>query len=147
MRRYVLDTNVYIRAMRSAGARAELAKWQRAMAPHIHQHAVVVSELLVGASSSAVWSRWHRRLIAPAERVGRVITPDYGTWLRASRIVARLVGTGDISGGGVAPSFFNDCLLAASACREGFVLVTYNRVDFDRIRAVEPDLRVRSPFP
>lgn len=147
MERYVLDTNVYIEAIRSAEARARLGAWQRAMAPHIHQHAVVVSELLVGAGSAAAWDRWHERWIVPAERVGRVITPSYGTWLRASRIIARLSGAGEISVGGVQPKFYNDCLLAASGRTDGFVIVTHNRSDFDRIRVVEPGLRVVAPLP
>ena len=48
MRGWVLDTNVYIDAIRNEAARVRLADWQRRMAPFIHQHAVVVAELRVG---------------------------------------------------------------------------------------------------
>lgn len=61
MAKFVLDTNVFIHAIRSAEARLELAAWQRTMAPHIYQHAVVVSEILVGARDEATWKRWHER--------------------------------------------------------------------------------------
>lgn len=147
MERYVLDTNVFIRAMRSAEARAELAAWQRRMAPHIWQHAVVVSELLVGARDEETWKRWHERWVVPAERVRRILVPDYGIWLRASRIISRLAEAGSISPGGVKPSFFNDCLLAASSREQGHVIVTHNRDDFELIAQVEPAVRTSPPFP
>ncbi len=144
MEKLVLDTNVYVHAIRDAGARAALAEWQRARAPHIHQHAVVAAELLVGARDEETWRRWHERWIAPSERVGRMIVPSYAAWLRASRIVARLAEGGAFRAG---PSFFNDCLLAATAREEGHRIVTYNTADFERIAAVEPAAMPVAPFP
>jgi predicted nucleic acid-binding protein len=145
--RFVLDTNVYVQAMRDAEARSELAAWQRSMAPHIWQHAVVVSELLVGARDEEAWKRWHERWVEPAERVRRVLVPDYGAWLRASRIISRLAEIGTISAGGVKPSFHNDCLLAAGSREHGYVIVTHNRADFERIALAEPAVRMSPPFP
>jgi predicted nucleic acid-binding protein len=142
--KYVLDTNVYIRAIRDADARVELAEWQRRRAPHLHQHAVVVAELLVGARDQATWNRWHARWVAPAERIGRVIVPGYGAWLRASRIVSRLAERGSPA---TTPSFFNDCLLAATAREEGFRIVTHNVADFERIARVEPAAAPLHTFP
>lgn len=147
MTKYVLDTNVYIRAIRDADARAELAAWQRVMGPRLYQHAVVVSELLVGARDGAAWRRWHARWVLPAERVRRVFTPSYATWLEASRILSRLAELGRIVPGSVTPGFANDCLLAASAREEGFVVVTHNRTDFERIREVAEGVRVMEPLP
>jgi predicted nucleic acid-binding protein len=145
--KFVLDTNVFIHAIRSAEARLELAGWQRRMAPHIYQHAVVVSELLVGARDRATWERWHARWIAPAERVNRILVPGYGAWLRASHIITRLAGTGKISAGGVKPSFHNDCLLAATAREYGHTIVTHNTRDFELIALVEPAIKAVPPFP
>lgn len=147
MERFVLDTNVFIQAMRSAEARAELADWQRRMAPHIWQHSVVVAELLVGARNEETWKRWHELWVIPAERVRRILVPDYAIWLRASRILSRLAAAGRISPGGVKPSFFNDCLLAASSRERGCVIVTHNRDDFELIARVEPAVRTSPPFP
>jgi predicted nucleic acid-binding protein len=147
LEKFVLDTNVLIHAIRDASARLELADWQRRMAPHLYQHTVVVSELLVGARDGAAWSRWHERWVAPAERVGRVLVPGYGAWVRASRIVSRLTEAGYMSPGGAKPSFFNDCLLAATSRELGHVIVTYNTADFELIARVEPSLRVAPPFP
>jgi predicted nucleic acid-binding protein len=147
MKRFVLDTNVYIQAIRNAEARTELAAWQRNMAPNIWQHSVVVSELLVGAKDEETWQRWHERWVMPAERVRRVFAPDYGVWLRASRIVSRLTETGRISVGGVKPSFYNDCLLAANSREHRYVIVTHNREDFELIALEEPAVRISPPFP
>ncbi len=147
MRGFVLDTNVYIHAMRDVEARAELAEWQRSLAPRIHQHAVVIAELLVGARDEVAWQRWHRRWVVPAERVSRVLVPSYAAWRRASQILSRLAQRGWISPGGVKPSFFNDCLLAASMREHGHRIVTHNRADFELIARVEPAAAPLSPFP
>lgn len=147
MEKFVLDTNIYIEAIRSLKARVELAEWQRAMAPHLWQHAVVVSELLVGAKDETTWGRWHERWVVPAERVGRVVVPRYDAWLRASRIISRLAEGGWISAGGIKPSFYNDCLLAATARDHGHVIVTHNHEDFALIGRVEPEVRTAPPFP
>lgn len=147
MATFVLDTNVFIHAIRDAAARRALASWQRRLAPRIWQHAVVVSEILIGATDQAAFDRWRERWIAPAERLGRVITPTYGAWTRAARIVTRLVEAGELSAGGVRPGFFNDCLLAASARDHGYSIVTHNAADFGLIGRVEPGVRFLAPFP
>lgn len=147
MEKFVLDTNVFIHAIRSADARVELAAWQRTMAPHLHQHAVVAAEILAGARDEATRKRWHERWIAPAERVNRVFVPGYGAWLRAARIITRLVEAGEIAPGTVKPGFFNDCLLAATSREHGHVIVTHNLRDFERIARVEQGVRAIPPFP
>ncbi|CAN5807548.1 hypothetical protein BH23GEM7_BH23GEM7_10340 [soil metagenome] len=147
MAKFVLDTNVFIHAIRSDEARRALAAWQRQMGPHLYQHAVVVSELLVGARNEETFDRWHERWVAPAERLGRVITPTYTAWSRAARIITRLVQAGHLTAGAVAPSFFHDCLLAASARDHGYILVTHNLDDFGLIARVEPQLSFLPPFP
>jgi predicted nucleic acid-binding protein len=146
-RRWVLDTNVYIDAIRNETARAQLAEWQRRNAPFVHQHTVVIGEILVCARDTPTWARWHERWVAPAERIGRIITPDYRTWLRASRIVARLSEQRHVQPGSLARGFFNDCLLAASAREHGFAIVTWNVADYELIRRVEPELDYSAPLP
>jgi len=144
--KFVLDTNIFIEAIRSPKARAALAEWQRARAPHLWQHSVVVSELLVGAKDEASWNRWHERWVAPAERVHRIVVPGYGAWLRASRIIARLSEAGWIRPGSIKPSFYNDCLLAATARDHGHMIVTHNHEDFSLIGQVEPEVPTAPPF-
>jgi predicted nucleic acid-binding protein len=147
VRKLVVDTNVYIEAIRDAGARATLADWQRRVAPSLYQHSVVAAELLAGARTAAVYAAWHERWVAPAERVRRVIMPTAGSWLRAARLVVRLTER-KLRPPGVAPAgFFNDCLLAATAVEHGFTLVTHNTRDFALLGRVEPALRWVRPLP
>lgn len=147
MDRFVLDTNVYIHAIRSAVGRRELAAFQRAHAPRIHQHAVVAAELLAGAADEATYERWHAHWLRPAERVGRVITPGYGEWCSAARVVVRLFEGRHIATRSVAPGFLHDCLLAAGAVTHDYSVITYNVRDFDLIARVLPGLKYAPPFP
>lgn len=147
MAKFVVDTNVFIHAIRDDAARRDLSAWQRRMAPYIYQHAVVVSEILVGARSRDVLDRWHERWVAPAERLDRVLAPGYAAWTRATRIMVRLVESGRLSAGRLKPGFFNDCLLAASARDHGYTIVTNNLGDFAMIARVEPKVQVVPPFP
>lgn len=146
MKKFVLDTNIFIHAIRDAVFSEELAAWQRVTAPRIHMHAVVASELLVGARDEVTWARWHERVVAPAERVKRIVVPTYGDWLNATRIITRLVKVGAIAGG-IAHSFYNDCLLAASCRSQGLVIISHNLTDFELIARVEPSIEVIQPFP
>ncbi len=147
MARYVLDTNVLIRAIRDEASRRELSAWQRRMAPHIYQHAVVAAELLMGAPDESAYERWRERWVAPLARLGRLITPTAGAWARAARVIPRLLSAGHITRGGIGNSFFNDCLLAASSRDEGFTIVTWNEVDFSLIARVEPGFSFVRPLP
>lgn len=138
MTKYVLDTHLYIAASRSDAAADELNAFQLRALPHIHLHSVVAQELLAGAVRPEAERRLLEGLVRPFESVGRVITPTHRSWKRAGSIVAELVRRRRLSAGGIPASFVNDCLLAATAREHGFVLVTRNARDFDRIRGVEP---------
>lgn len=146
MKRYVLDTNLYIEAGRNRDRAEELARFVSAQLPLIHMHAVVAQELLAGAVDAGKTRLVERGLVRPFEQRGRVVTPSFGTWKRAGSIMARLVQTKQMSPGGFGRSFVNDCLLAAS-CREGgLTLVTRNTRDFELIRGVE-EFELVGPWP
>lgn len=141
MRPHVLDTNLYIRATRDEQWARELETFSTTYAPALHVHSVVAMELLAGATSAALRRRTHEGFIRPFERRRRVITPGHETWKRAGGIIAELLSQGRRRRGQgtrshsewPSPSFVNDCLLAASAQEHGFVLVTANVRDFERI--------------
>lgn len=143
----MLDTNVIVTAMRNQEFAETLDRWQRQNALRLHQHAVVVAELLNGAADEVIWRRWYERWVEPAENIGRVLVPGYAAWLRASRIVSRLIATGKLARSGGKASFFNDCLLAATCQEFDHALVTFNTADFDLIASVEPTVRYCSPLP
>lgn len=146
MRRFVLDTNLYIEAARDRTRAEELAQFSSAFLPSLYLHAVVVQELLAGAVS-AEWRREIERVIVgPFERRGRIIVPSYRAWKRSGEIVAELIAKKKIPPGGMSRSFMNDVILAASCKESGLILVTRNVRDFERIATVE-DLNVVKPWP
>jgi predicted nucleic acid-binding protein len=138
MRPHVLDTNVYIRATRSSEASRALEAFSTAFAPALHLHSVVAMELLAGATTPALRRRTEASFILPFERRRRVMTPSHASWKQAGEIVAKLIASRRLSPEGVNRSFVNDCVLAASAREHGFVLITENRRDFERIASVAP---------
>lgn len=146
MRRYVLDTNLYIRADRDERWADELDRFISAFLPLISLHAVVAQEMLAGAIDTRRQRLIQGSLIAPFEKRRRVVVPGLGTWKRAGVILARLVQRKLMSPGGFGRSFVNDCLLAASCREQGLVLVTNNVEDFALIRRVEA-VEVVAPWP
>lgn len=136
--KYVLDTHLYIGATRSESQNRALAAFFTRHTPSIWLHSVVVGELLAGAVAVGLEDRTRRSFLEPLEAVDRVVTPSHRSWERAGGILAALVREGVLSAGGFGRSFFNDCLIAATAREHGFVLVTENARDFGRIRRVEP---------
>lgn len=138
MPKFVLDTSLYIRATRAEAANEELEAFSASHAPFLYMHSVVAAELLAGAVHPDLEHRTQTRFIAPFEATGRVITASHEAWKRAGRTIAQLVRTGKLSPAGVARSFMNDCLIAASARENGFTLITENARDFEMIKRVLP---------
>ena len=146
MRRYVLDTNIYITADRDEAWAEGLHSFSSAHLPYLFLHAVVVQEMLAGALDRRRERLVYTTLVEPFEKRRRIVTPTYGAWKRAGRIMAALVQRKLMSAGGFSRSFVNDCLLAASCREHGLVLVTQNRTDFDLIARVEP-ITIEEPWP
>ena len=136
MRRYVLDTDVYIRAARDEDFNQELQVFVATAAPFLHFHSVVALELLAGARGEAARRRLRKAVLEPAERRGRMVTPSHGAWQRAGVIVSELLASRKLSPNGVTRSMINDCLLAASSREAGVTIVTQNVRDFERIAHV-----------
>jgi predicted nucleic acid-binding protein len=136
-RRYVLDTNVFIRAARDAGWREQLVRFHAAFAPFEWLAAVVAQELLAGVRGSAARTL-ERAVLEPFERRGRVIVPSYEAWKETAAVLSGLVAAGQTSWPAVSRSFVNDILLAMSCREAGVVLVTENTRDFERIAKVRP---------
>lgn len=146
MKPFVVDTNLYIQATRDPDANRALAAFFTRHTPRAYLHSVVAAELLAGAVTKGLERKARRAFLDPLESVGRVFTPSHGTWKRAGEIVAELVRIRVITPGGFSRSFFNDCVIAASAREHGFVLVTANTTDFQRIASVEP-MAFAAPWP
>jgi predicted nucleic acid-binding protein len=137
VKRYVLDTNLYIEASRDPGKAEELKAFSSAFLPFLSLHAVVAQELLAGAISEEVEDEIERSLISPFERRDRLIVPSWRAWVRSGELIAELVRQRILSPGGFGRSFINDALLAASLRESGHVLITRNTGDFERLARVE----------
>lgn len=147
MPKYIVDTNLYVDAIRTDEGNAALAAFQRRCAPSLFQHSTIAQEILAGARDEGDYRRFHEAWVAPFEHLGRVIAPTHAAWMRAALIMARLVERRHRSPGGFSRSLLNDCLIAASARDQGFVLVTRSVADFALISRVERGLRYEPPWP
>jgi predicted nucleic acid-binding protein len=145
--RYVIDTNLYIRATREDGWSQALEAFVLTFTPDLYLHSVVALELLAGATDLDLERRTEERFIRPFERRGRVFTPSHGAWKRAAGALTQLVRDHKVSPDrGITKSLVNDCIIAASARDHGFVLVTDNRKDFELVADILP-LEFVPPWP
>ena len=142
-RRFAIDTNLYIDALRSETGKVALNAFHAAFAPFVHLSAVVVQELRAGARGRAIVPL-ETMIVAPFERRDRVFAPSYAAWKESGRVLAEILGPSNWPS--VTRSFVNDTLLAMSCREAGMVLVTSNVNDFQRIAAVR-DFDFVSPWP
>ena len=72
MKKYILDTNLYIRAFRSQDAAAALERFSASFTPCRYLSSVVLHELLVGANTPAktpqIERQIERQIAAPFKR-------------------------------------------------------------------------------
>ncbi len=134
MRKYVLDTNLYVRAFRSQEGAAELERYFAEFTPNTYLSSVVLHELLVGASTVEKARQVREDLVGPLARAGRVITPSHSAWEQAGSAIAAMARKEGRDLRSVAKSLVNDFLLAASCRESGTVLITDNPSDFTLIR-------------
>ena len=140
-RRYVLDTNLFIRASRDPDANAALQRFHQVFAPFEFLSAVVAQELRAGARSHAARRLLERHVLDPFVRRDRVVTPSARAWHDSGDLLADLAVEEGLEVRRVSKAFGNDVLLALSCREAGVVLVTDNDRDFERIRR-----RVRFEF-
>lgn len=98
--------------------------------------AVVLAELLVGARDKR-----DRQPLLEMERqflrLKRMVVPDQRDWRLAGQVLAEMGNRyGYESVGQV--RLFNDALIAMSAARLGFIVITHNARDFRKIATVRP---------
>jgi predicted nucleic acid-binding protein len=137
----VLDTNVYIEACRSDGARARFRTSFFPLLPATFLTAVVAYELRANALDRAT-RHLVDELTHPLERTGRLVAPTFADWLDAAEVVAAIEDR-DSSWRSKLPALLNDILIALCARRIGATVFTYNAKDFRLIRRHRPfSLRV-----
>lgn len=133
MKKFVLDTNLYLRAFRSQDGAKELERYFAEFTPNTYVSSIVMHELLVGASTTAKARQIREHLLGPLTRDGRVITPSHSAWEQAGSAIAVMARSEARELRNVPKSFVNDFLLAASCRESGTTLVTDNTADFELI--------------
>lgn len=136
VRKYVLDTNLFIRGFRDAKANEELQRFHLLFAPFEYLSVIVAQELLAGTRAAAGRHALERNVLAVYARRGRVVTPSAGAWERSGVALAELARRDGLEVARVSKAFGNDILLALSCREAGLVLVTDNDRDFSRIARV-----------
>ncbi|MGQ0815373.1 MAG: type II toxin-antitoxin system VapC family toxin [Gemmatimonadota bacterium] len=134
MKKYVLDTNLYINAFRSVVAAEALRQWYLTFAPVTYLSSIVFHELLVGANTPAKTKDIRERIAGPLVRTGRLMTPSHAAWQAAGEAIARMADREKRPLRNIPKSLVNDYLLAASCREAGMTLITDNVSDFERIR-------------
>jgi predicted nucleic acid-binding protein len=132
----LLDTNVYLFAMKSAEGARFFERHCLPLAFQTYLSSVVVEELYAGALDAGA-VRLVERYAGALERAGRVVAPTFQDWKEAGKLVARMTQREP----GRKPKIqqmLNDVLLAFSARRIGADLFTFNRDDFEIIRRYKP---------
>lgn len=128
MPKHLVDTDLYIDLIQTGKTLPIVRDLYDKEASGIYFSSVVAQELLAGARSPA--GRRHvETLLAPFERVGRIVTPNHRQWREAGDLLAKILEHRPDLKSKLA-GLVNDCLLALSARAIGATLYTRNRDDF-----------------
>jgi predicted nucleic acid-binding protein len=133
MRKYVLDTDIYIEAIRDSEKEQELGMFLERNTPMTYMSAVVMQELRAGAVTSAQARALQEGIFSAFERRNRVAGPSPGAFKDCGRILANLFRHDGVPYRERPRSLVNDILIAITCRENGFTLVTADR-DFKAIR-------------
>ncbi len=133
---YVVDTNLYIRALRDPEFAVELESFQRAALTRLWLSAVVTFEIMAGASSDAHVHAYERWMVRPFHARNRVLVPDAASWRLVARMEREIRAMGGFDRKLRQRSFLNDMLIAATCRQVGATLLTANRADFELLNRV-----------
>lgn len=137
-RKFVLDSNLFIKGFREPLANLELQKFHIQFAPFEYLSVIVAQELRSGIKSQSERRLLEKHVLEPFARLGRILTPTAKAWQESGDILAELAKSEGMEISKVSKSFGNDILLALSCRESGMVLVTDNLRDFKRIARHAP---------
>jgi predicted nucleic acid-binding protein len=129
--KYLLDTNVYLEALRSDSKRAQFRDTFFPVLPATFLSAVVAYELAVNAEGLRTRTRL-REFLRPMERTGRLVAPAFDDWVGAADVLSATESR-EKGWRSKLPALLNDILIALCARRIGATLFTYNGADFHLI--------------
>ena len=129
-RKYVLDTNLYIDAIRDPVKEQALEQFLERNAPMTYMSAVVMQELRAGAVTDAQARALQDGIFDTFERRNRIAGPSVAAFKDCGRILALV----------------NDILLAITCRENGFTLLTADN-DFRTIRPHVRGFAYAPPWP
>jgi predicted nucleic acid-binding protein len=133
---YVVDTNLYIRALRDPEFAAELESFQRAALTRLWLSAVVTFEIMAGALTDAHADAYERWIVRPFHSRNRILVPDAASWRLVARMEREIRAMGGFDRNLQQRSFLNDMLIAATCRQMGATLLTANSADFELLYRV-----------
>jgi len=145
-RKYVLDTNLYIGAIRDPDKEADLDAFLERNAPVTYMSAVVMQELRAGAITDASARALDKGLFEVFERRGRVAGPSVPSFKECGRILAALFRQDGVPFKERPRSLVNDILIALT-CRESGMTLLTDDGDFKIIRPFVRGFSFLAPWP
>ncbi len=145
-RKYVLDTNLYIGAIRDPDKEANLDAFLERNAPVTYMSAVVMQELRAGAITDASARALDKGIFEVFERRGRVAGPSVPSFKECGRILAALFRQDGLPFKERPRSLVNDILIALT-CRESGMTLLTDDGDFKIIRPFVRGFSFLAPWP
>jgi predicted nucleic acid-binding protein len=145
-RKYVLDTNLYIGAIRDSDKEADLDAFLERNAPVTYMSAVVMQELRAGAITDACARALDKGIFEVFERRGRVAGPSVPSFKECGRILAALFRQDGVPFKERPRSLVNDILIALTCRENGMTLLTEDD-DFKIIRPFVRGFSFLAPWP
>ena len=142
---YLIDSNIYIHGFMDIAFGRRLREFHKEHLPQLVLSAVVVHELLVGATTVAKQHSLQRGIVEPFRVRHRLHVPARQTLELAAEIDRRLRKQRNLESKLRTRAFSNDMLIAASAREIGAIVLTENREDFGIIAGVL-DIRYLEPW-
>lgn len=134
MRKYIIDTDLYIELLRTGRYHDIIAEIYSNETPNIYFSSVVAQELLSGVVSED-GKKNVETIFRPFEKVGRIVTPGHVVWKEAGEILSELkMKRPDLKT--KLSQILNDTLIAMSARSIGAAVITLNSLDFETIKSV-----------
>jgi predicted nucleic acid-binding protein len=146
LRKYVLDTQLFIQGFRDREANQALQQFHRLYAPFEYLSVIVAQELRAGVRRPQDRKALEKHVLDVFERANRTFAPSPAAWHRSGDLLADMARKDGLEIARVSKSFANDVLLALSCREAGCVLVTDNQRDFQRIRRFVP-FEFTTPWP
>jgi predicted nucleic acid-binding protein len=145
-RKYVLDTNLYIGAIRDPDKEAALDAFLERNAPVTYMSAVVMQELRAGAITDASARALDKGIFEVFERRGRVAGPSVLSFKVCGRILTALFRQDGVPFKERPRSLVNDILIALT-CRENGMTLLTDDGDFKIIRPFVRGFSFLTPWP